>query len=200
MSELYLNGFRVGFSQSEFTAQVRAMPDNQEFKPLREKLRSEWFLYWQEGVCYGLPRTANPATAFGEKKTLKIAEHLKLLTARIHEVLPEKFPQYEAFRRRPFTFRGKKEEMVAAIQTVVKGLPPVVSGFRIHPKFELDARLIELREGALEVGLFLTVSTSWVIAASLDELIAAGVNVEGLYVVRPILNRRSVGSWAGFGR
>ena len=184
MSELYLNGFRVGFSRGEFTAYVLPMPENQEFKLLRETLRNEWFLYWQEGVCYGLPKTANPVTRFGEQRILKCAEHLKVLIARIHEVLPKKFPQYEAFRRRPFTFRGKKEEMVEAIRTVVKGLPPVVGGFKIHPKFELDARLIELREGALEVGLFLVVSTSWVISASLDELIAAGVNVEGLYVVR----------------
>ncbi len=184
MSELYLNGFRVGFSRGEFTAYVLPMLENQEFKLLRENLRNEWFLYWQEGVCYGLPKTTNPVTRFGEQRSLKCAEHLKVLIARIHEVLPEKFPQYEAFRRRPFTFRGKKEEMVEAIRTVVKGLPPVVGGFKIHPKFELDARLIELREGALEVGLFLVVSTSWVISASLDELIAAGVNVEGLYVVR----------------
>src|SRR4051812_22313790 len=175
MSQLYLNGFRVGFSASEFTAQVRAMPDNQEFKPLREKLKDEWFLYWQKGICYGLPRTPSPRLAFGEEKGLNCAEHLKMLAARIHEVLPERFPQYEAFRHRPYTFRGKKEEMVEAIRTVVKGLPPVVGGFKIHPKFELDARLIELSEGALELGLFLVISTSWVISASLDELLVAGV-------------------------
>jgi len=46
-----------------------------------------------------------------------------------------------------------------------------MNGFKIHPKFELDARLIELRDGVLEVGLFLVVSTNWLITASLDELV-----------------------------
>src|SRR5439155_1724032 len=141
---------------------VRAMADNNELKPLRRQLNDSWFLHWQDGVCYGVPKSANPATPFGEPKTLKCADRLKLLAARIHDALPEKFPDYEAFRRRPFTFRGKKGEMVEAICARITGLPQVVGGFKIHPKFELDARLIELREGSLEVGLFLVVSTSWV--------------------------------------
>jgi len=184
MSALYLNGFRITFSSEEFTGYVRAMPDNKELKPLRSQLRDSWFLHWRDGVCYGVPKAANPTTTFGEPKILKCAEHLKLLAARIHDVLPEKFPDYEAFRRRPFTFRGKKGEMVEAIRAKITGLPQVVGGFKIHPKFELDARLIELREGSLEVGLFLVVSTNWLITASLDELIAAGVNIQGSYVVR----------------
>jgi hypothetical protein len=184
MSKLYLNGFRIRFSSDEFTGYVRAMADNKELKPLRNQLKGSWFLHWQEGVCYGLPKAASPATEFGETKTLRCAENLKLLAARIHDVLPEKFPDYEAFRRRPFTFRGKKGEMVEAIRGKLAGLPQVMNGFKIHPKFELDARLIELREGVLEVGLFLVVSTNWLITASLDELVAAGVNIQGLYVVR----------------
>ena len=135
-------------------------------------------------MCYGLPKAASPATEFGETKTLRCAENLKLLAARIHDVLPEKFPDYEAFRRRPFTFRGKTGEMVEAIRGKLAGLPQVINGFKIHPKFELDARLIELREGVLEGWLFLVVSTNWLITASLDELVAAGVNIQGLYVVR----------------
>ncbi len=153
-------------------------------KTLRDKLKGSWLLHWREGICYGLPKSANPEMAFGDPKRLRCADNLKLLVARIHDALPEKFPDYEAFRRRPFTFRGKKGEMVEAIRGKIKGLAPVVSGFKIFPKFELDARLIELREGALEIGLFLVVSTNWLITASLDELVAAGVNIQGLYVVR----------------
>ena len=184
MSAFDLNGFRVRFSSDEFTGYTRPMADNSDLRPLRDQLQNSWLLFWREGICYGLPKSAIPVVPFGEATRLRCAENMKLLVARIHDALPEKFPDYEAFRRRPFTFRGKKGEMVEAIRGKMKNLPSVVGGFKIFPKFELDARLIELREGALEVGLFLVVSTSWLITASLDELVAAGVSIQGLYVVR----------------
>jgi hypothetical protein len=184
MSELFLNGFSVSFTREDFTGYVRPMPDNQQLEATREALGDEWFISWRDGIAYGLPKLQPPSKSFGTAQTLKVADHLSLLARRLTDVLPEKFPKYDAFRRKPFKFRGQKDEIVAAIMTKLKRLPPVVGKFKIHLTFELDARLIELREGELQVGLFVDIATNWQILAPLDELQAAGIDVAGLYVVR----------------
>ena len=184
MSELFLNGFSVSFTREDFTGYIRPMPDNQQLEATREALGDEWFISWRDGIAYGLPKLQLPSKSFGTAQTLKVADHLSLLARRLTDVLPEKFPKYEAFRRKPFKFRGQKDEIVAAIMTKLKRLPPVVGKFKIHLTFELDARLIELHEGELQVGLFVDIATNWQILAPLDELQAAGIDVAGLYVVR----------------
>jgi hypothetical protein len=184
MSELFLNGFSVSFTREDFTGYIRPMPDNQQLEATREALGDEWFISWRDGIAYGLPKLQPPSKSFGTAQTLKVADHLSLLARRLTDVLPEKFPKYEAFRRKPFKFRGQKDEIVAAIMTKLKRLPPVVGKFKIHLTFELDARLIELHEGEMQVGLFVDIATNWQILAPLDELQAAGIDVAGLYVVR----------------
>jgi hypothetical protein len=184
MSELFLNGFSVSFTREDFTGYIRPMPDNQQLEATREALGDEWFISWRDGIAYGLPKLQLPSKSFGTAQTLKVADHLSLLARRLTDVLPEKFPKYEAFRRKPFKFRGQKDEIVEAIMTKLKRLPPVVGKFKIHLTFELDARLIELHEGELQVGLFVDIATNWQILAPLDELQAAGIDVAGLYVVR----------------
>ncbi len=184
MSSLFLNGFSVKFTSQEFTAFVSPMPDNQQLEPTKEAIGDEWFIHWHDGMAYGLPKCATATKPFGQPQKLKVADHLSLLARRLTEVLPEKFPKYEAFRRKPFKFRAQKDEIVAAILTKLKHLPPVVGKFKISLTFELDARLIELRENELRVGLFVDIATNWQILAHLDELKAAGVDVAGLYVVR----------------
>jgi len=197
--ELFLNGFRLRFSADEFTAFLQEMPDNEQFRAKRTELQDEWFLYWRAGMAYGLPKVPSPTKPFGgTAKPLRTQSQdgLRLLAACISSALPEKFPMYESFKRRPFTFRGKKDEIVGAITSVVKGLPPIINKFKIFPKFELDARLIELQEGSTFVGLFMEVSTSWEIQSQIDELMAAGVDVTGLYVLMrnpPPGGRRLVG-------
>ena len=143
MSELFLNGFSVSFTREDFTGYIRPMPDNQQLEATREALGDEWFISWRDGIAYGLPKLQPPSKSFGTAQTLKVADHLSLLARRLTDVLPEKFPKYEAFRRKPFKFRGQKDEIVAAIMTKLKRLPPVVGKFKIHLTFELDARLIE---------------------------------------------------------
>ena len=196
MSDLCFNGFSVSFTSEEFTTFVSPMPDNRQLDPTREELGDEWFIHWHDGVAYGLPKCSTPSRPFGQPQTLKVADHLSLLARRLTDVLPEKFPKYEAFRRKPFKFRAQKDEVVAAILTKLRHLPPVVAKFKISLTFELDARLIELREGELQVGLFVDIATNWQILAPLDELKAAGIDVAGLYVVRRIPDpkgRRLVG-------
>lgn len=184
MKSILLNGFKVELSSATFTAYIQDMPENVGFRPLREKIKDSWFLYWRDGKVYGLPRVSEPEQRFGNAAELNCNDHLWFLAARIADILPEKFPQYKAFRRRPFTFFGLKDEMVTSIRARVKGLPDLMSCFKIQPKFELDAKLVEFREGEIFIGLFMRVKTRWEILAPLNDLQNAGIDLQGLYVVR----------------
>lgn len=187
-----LNGFKVKLSAKTFTAYVQDMPDNTKLQALREKLQDSWFLHWREGKVYGIPNIPEPEQTFGESVELKCDEHLQLLASRIANVLPAIFSMYSPFRLKPFTFLAQKDELVSSIAANLKGLPLLISAFKIKPKLTRDAKLVELRHEETFVGLVLRVETRWEIFASLSALQNAGVNLQGLYVVRrqPPQNRR----------
>jgi hypothetical protein len=178
-----LNGFRLGFSAATFTAYRKAMPDSDHFRALREQLADAWFLYWDSGTVFGIPRTED-AQPFGEPMELSTDQHLKLLAARIADVLPHRFPEYQTFRRRPFSFLARKDELVSQVKRQLSAPPGLLDCFKIRPKFELDARLMELQDGDTFVGLFMQVHMRWEILAPLDALAEHGVDLEGLYIVR----------------
>jgi hypothetical protein len=183
-NSISLNGFKVELSAPTVKAYVQDVMESRELKDLREKFKDTWFLYWRDGTVYALPRTPHPRQPFGTPQELQCSDHLWFIAARIADVLPEKFPAYAAFRRRPFTFLGRKEELVQLISENVNGLHPLTKYFKIRPKFELDAKLVELREGDLFIGLFMEVGTRWDIMAPLTELAGAGIDLRGLFVVR----------------
>lgn len=183
---LSLNGFKIEFSSPTFTAYVRDFPDPKQLKKFRESIRDEWFTHWRDGKLYGIPRTENPQTPIGDEKNLACADHdhLHVLTARINDCLPGCFPQYEAFRRKPFAFLGRKDELVSKITQGWDNVDPLVKHFQIRPKFALDLRIIELQDGETEIGLILAVNTRWDIFAPVDKLHKAGIDLRGLHVVR----------------
>lgn len=181
---IFFNGFKIELSAQSFTAYVQDVMESRELKGLREKLGDSWFLYWRDGRAYGHPRTSTARERFGTLTELTCEEHLWLIAARITDVLPEKFPMYQVYRRRPFTFLGLKDEVVQSIGEHMPGLPELVSRFKIRPKFELEAKLVEPRDDELSIGLFMTTDTRWEIEAPLEELAAAGIELRGLYVVR----------------
>jgi len=148
---LDFNGFRLDFSSPTFTAYQQAMPDNRHLRPLKEHLGTGWFLYWDEGTVFGLPREEG-TSHFGEEVELATDQHLKLLAARIEDVLPNQFPEYQAFRQRPFTFLGRKDELVSLVKPRLSTRTALLDCFKIRPKFELDARLMELQDGAAFIG------------------------------------------------
>ncbi len=179
-----LNGFRVEFSGPTLTAYVEEAPNPEQVWDLRRQLGDEWF-FWRDGQqVLGISKTAEPTKSFGNRVELPCVDHLRLLAARIADVLPQKFPRYEALRRRPFAFLGQQDEVVSAIRTRMPRLPDIITGFTIKPKFELDARIVEQQDGKPYVGLFMDARTRWTIRTPIDELQAAGVDLEGLYVVR----------------
>jgi hypothetical protein len=199
VSTLLLNGFRVSLSRDTFEAHVLELPDNTQVKPLRQ-VHKDWFLSWREGTLYASPLTPTATNSIGIPQTLRCDEHLPLLAALIDRVLPAKFPQYEAFRRRPFAFTGKKEELVGIIAKRLRQPHPLLKYFSIRPTFTLEAKIIEPTPNTTNIGLFLTVNTKWEITADLTALRDAGVDLGGLYVVRRNVNpdeRRLVGQIKG---
>src|SRR6202030_717364 len=132
----------------------------------------QWFFHWRDGTLYALPEVPSPIRIYGKLTIMGLADHrhLGFVARRINSQLPSKFPAYAALYQRPFAFLGKKDELVARATTGTPSTHPLVSAFTIRPKFELDARLYELRDGETKVGLFIAVSTRWDIAASLSDL------------------------------
>src|SRR5215213_3944053 len=139
-NSIFLNGFKVELSAPAVRAYVQDVMESRELKELRERLKDSWFLYWRDGTVYALPRVADPKPTFGQPQDLQCNDHLWFIAARIADVLPERFPKYAAFRRRPFTFLGHKDEIVELIAENVRGLHPLTNQFKIRPKFKLDAK------------------------------------------------------------
>ena len=192
---LLLNGFRLSLSNDTFVAHTFTLPDNKELKALRQ-VHKDWFLSWRDGTVYAVPRTLTPSTSIGEPATLRCEDHLRLLVTMIDDLLPLKFPKYEAFRRRPFRFIGKRDELVATITNRLRNPPALLQHFTIRPTFTLEAKIVEPIPNQTSVGLFLTINTKWEITADPAALSAAGVDLTGLYVVRRNPNpdeRRLVG-------
>lgn len=181
--ELFLNGFHLELSSETFSARRMALPDAKQLKDLRAQ-HPDWFIYWREGYVYAVPRTGSPGTAIGEPDTLRCSEHLQFIVALIDGLLPKKFPGYDAFRRRPFAFAGKKDELVAASAAMLRNKPPLLKHFAIRPTFILEAKIIETVPDQTAIGLFLTINTKWETTADLAALEAAGVSLGGLYVLR----------------
>src|SRR5216684_3795019 len=111
--ELFLNGFHLALSSEMFSVRRMALPDNKLLKNLRA-LHSDWFIYWRDGFLYAVARNDSPATTIGDPVTVQCGEHLQFIVALIDALLPKKFPGYDAFRRHPFAFTGKKDEFVSA--------------------------------------------------------------------------------------
>jgi hypothetical protein len=185
-SRFCLNGFRVQFSKTEFTVFCAEFDESDAIRNLRAELGSEWFFYRRGNRIYGLPKVENPARRFGSSEmTLSYSEHegLSVLVARLNDVMPDFLPRYVPLRRRPFRFLARKNEFVQSITRDWR-VPEIVRAFKITPRFQLEARIIEMREGTLEAVLVLSVATQWEIAAQLLDLSKAGIPLEGQYVIR----------------
>jgi len=120
----------------------------------------------------------------GDPVTLQCSQHLQFIVSLIDALLPKKFPGYDAFRRHPFAFAGKKDEIVGASSAKLRTKPVLLKYFTIRPTFMLEAKIIETVPDQTTIGLFLTINTKWECSADLSALETAGVSLGGLFVVR----------------
>jgi hypothetical protein len=181
---LRLNGFRLEPSTESFTAYRTAMPADGDLRELRRQLADNWILYREADELLAVP-LRDAAAPFGEAVEISCEDHLGFLGYLIDEALPKAIPSYQAFRLRPFSFIGQRQEIVAeAVKNVAAaGRSPLTDHFHERPRYELATRLVELRDGEPYIGLFADVGTRREITAELSELAAAGVDLRGLYVV-----------------
>jgi Piwi domain len=195
---LRLNGFRLEPSTESFTAYRAPMPADGDLRELRRSLAESWTLYREDDEVLAAPLDEPPKQEFGVAEEIRCEDHLHFVAHLIDAALPRAMPIYEPFKLRPFTFLGKKLELVepALKSAGADGRSPLVAGFLERPKYELAARLVELRDGEPFIGLFVDVGTRREITASLTDLATAGVNLVGLDVVwrnPPPDTRRLVG-------
>lgn len=187
MNDRYLmNCFSARFSVDSVTVAESPWTEETDMKELRTLLGRDWFVLRRGHKIYGLPTVTNPAVEFGQRKTeLSLAsyEGLDVMRARLDDALPDLLPKYQPERVRPFRFLAQKDEFVSAFAAEHR-LPEIVKrGFAIRPRFELEARTIELVEGALQVVVAMSLTMQWEISASLTELAEQAVPLDGLYVI-----------------
>src|ERR1051326_2953289 len=182
---LRLNAFAIKIEPKYFTLFKQDLLDNKQFKPLREKFDDDWFLTWKQGTVYGIPKTTGPSTKFGTTATLHTTSYLGLavLNSRANELLPSLVPNYQADRKRHrqgIQFMAQRVELVGEI-TQNWSVASIVGDFKIRPRFHCETRLVELRNGDLQIILVLGVAMSWAIEAELVNLRDAGIDLGGLY-------------------
>jgi hypothetical protein len=187
MSHL-LNAFFLSFSADEFDAYKHELPNPKEVRPLRERVKADWFVHWKSGIAWGLPLMPNPKTQFGQPTKIKTNTYdgLSLLAARASAQLSAFLPQYVPLpgKGRGFRFVARNAEFVRQITEHWESVPTLLQHFEIRPRFICEARLIELQDAALRVALVVDISMRWDIQADLQALADAHIDLRGLHVIR----------------
>jgi hypothetical protein len=192
---LTTNGFKIDLPDT-IDVIVREFPNPEQVKAERERLQGFWFVHWVGGNLYHLRLNSGGPNVEGTQQTVRIAEHPWLLRARIDDVIGAGLSQYEPIRVRPFTFLAQKAELVSRSAAAAQVSHPLLSGFKVTPRFVLNAKVFEETSDAVGIGLFVTVEMHHDIDIQLTDLQAANIDLSGMYVVRRTLQkgqRRLVG-------
>jgi hypothetical protein len=182
---LITNGFDVELPEAVDVI-VRDFPRPSELKAERHRLEDCWFLHWVGGKLYHLRLKSGGPNVDGELQKLRVSEHPWLLRARLDDAIGQAVSQYDPIWRRPFTFLAQKAELVGRAADAAAVSHPLLEGFKVTPRFTLNAKIYEAAEGAPRVGVFVTVGMHQEIEALLDDLEAAGLDMVGMYVVRRV--------------
>ncbi|WP_291198188.1 Piwi domain-containing protein [Hyphomonas sp.] len=180
---LFTNGLSVTLPD-DVDVILRDFPDGKLVADERDRLRDHWYVHWFEGKLYHLRLRAGGPNVEGEPISLKTRAHPWLLRARLEDAVSEVFAQYEPFRQRPFSFLALKAELVKDACEIAKIDPQILSGITVTPRYELSAKIYELADGDVRIGIFVTISMRNDIALYLPELKSKNVPLSGLHVVR----------------
>ena len=181
---LVANILPIEFSFEHLEVLAREIREDEELRATREAFASDWSVQWEDGHVYFLRLSDGPGEVAGTELTrLRVKDNLHLLARLTTDALVRRFPTYEPLRRKPFTFVGRNKQLMEGIEEL--GIHhELLSEFRVWPKYSLDARIAEIRDGAPFVGLTIDVATRWEITAELEALQDAGIDLAGLFVVR----------------
>ncbi|MHB1511263.1 MAG: protein argonaute [Acidimicrobiales bacterium] len=195
-SAVRLNGFRVNYSVAEFEVFVRPGGSTFDLAAERAAHETEWRLFANRGEILALCRHPGAAVPPGEVVRRQVADSFSLFQWLVDEALPDAFSAYEPLRLHPFTFVGTQRDFVSEVAAELKMSGEALEGFTIRPRYRLHTRVVALRGTDAFVGLFVDVGTRWEIDRDLTDLVAAGVDIRGMYAVRREPNpgeRRLVG-------
>ena len=180
---LATNGFHVELPKS-INVLIRDFPDVSAVKAERERVAPQWFVHWFRGKLYYLRLHGGGPNIDGAPIQLKTSEHPWLIRARLQDAIADVFPFYKPVKLRPFTFLAQKSKLVATAAKNADIDPSVLEGIRVTPRFELSSKVYELVDGRSRIGLFVTISMDHDLGANLERLVHAGLDLEGLHLVR----------------
>ncbi|WP_149495282.1 Piwi domain-containing protein [Roseiconus lacunae] len=182
---LQLNGFSTEISGASLTVLKSAISPVQ-VKETRRKLGNSWFTMFHEGHLYSLAKDENATEGIGDQTLLVLSNHLGLrfVKSMLDQAMRDVFDQYDPVRDRPFTFLAQNKELVGSAAGNIGEMPQLLSSFEIRPKYELEAKLIELRPNELELMLAINLTTRWICTASVVDLSNAGIPLQGIHLVR----------------
>lgn len=182
---LTTNLLPVEFGFDSFRAWNRRAEAGEDMRRLRESVLTDWYVHWDGGEIYLLPVSDTAPTLPGtDLIELEVDGSLRLLTGLVEDALARRFPRYEPIRRHPFSFVGHQGEIVGDVNKSLGLGHHLLAGFEIWPRYTLNARIIEIQRGSPFIAIAVDLGTRWLITADLDELVRAGVDISGLYVVR----------------
>lgn len=166
-----LNCFAVEFSVPSITVAHQPWTHDTDMRELRRSLGDDWFILRRGDRILGLPTVSNPSVGFGQGTTvlsLDGYEGIDFMKARLDAALPTLLPKYQPERVRPFRFLAQKDEFVSTF-AAGRDLPGIVrQGFAVRPRFELEARTVEMIEGELRVVVAMSVAMQWEISPTLS--------------------------------
>lgn len=182
---LRTNWLPVHFDRDTIRVRVRKVAERENLALLRQSLRDDHFVYWDRGEVYMLPLVESvESPANTRPAVLGVDQSFRLLARLVTDALARRFPSYEPIQAHPFTFLSHKVELVGEVSTSLGLKNPLLSDFKIHPKYVFDTRIIQVPNKAPFVAIVVDLATHWAITADLDALVEAGIDVSGLYVVR----------------
>jgi hypothetical protein len=168
---LTANILPVEFSFEVFRVWKRPVRDGEDLAGLREALAGVWNVQWEDGQLYLLPLTeGSHELEDAELVERKVGESFRFMARLVTDSLVRRFPTYEALRRKPFTFLGRRFELMHDVGRALDLDHPLLSDFRIWPKYSLDGRIVEVSPDAPLVAIAVELATRWEITSSLDAL------------------------------
>jgi Piwi domain len=185
VQDLAANVLPAEFTADRFGAWVRDIAEGEDLVSLRRAHAPEWSVQWERGRVYFLPVARDIKAPSGTARTdLQVRGNLRLLARLTTEALIRRFPDYEPLRRKPFTFLGRRRQLMSNVAQDLGISSAFLDEFRIWPKYSLDARVMEILAGSPFIGVTVDLATRWEITSGLESLQEAGVDLTGLFVVR----------------
>ena len=166
---LVINGFGVELPEA-VDVLVRDLPDPRDIEAERDRLAGFWFVHWEGGQLFQLRLRGGGPNVEGIARRLTAADQPRLFRSRIDDAIGDVFAQYRPIRRRPFTFLAQKAELIGPAGAAARVAHPLLSSFKVTPRFAVGAKLYEPANASVAVGIFVGVGMHHDIDAPLADL------------------------------